>query len=410
MTEMVTLNTVQPARVNSVDIFTKSPLQPPEEASALAPLESQVKATISDQGKVLLNQSQSSAIAAEDFITMSAAAEQELSFSERLELSKKALAGITKTVEEITKKLDAYHTQQTGVTDVLSLAMAERQDPAEPADSGQAGLLSEMQAMLEGLLQSFADRISAEPQNEEQLTQLEQGLSDFSVLAEVLSASLNSHQIEQNSESGDLSQFSTGNNLLEGTLFNREKGIEYDGIALEAGLREALKAINQLMEANISPSQVGQMMGKIGERAEVLEQSSTEESSAESEIDLKCFQGELGRLYGKYEVPPLDRTIPLSDEVRQKIVNNQTKLDKAVVDELVEGDPEDKEDKVQHVRDVSNRYMEGLDTEATQQQLATRDYKIVDVMASNSDLEGLDAEAAQQQLAIQGYKTVDVMA
>ncbi len=410
MTEMVTLNTVQPARVNSVDIFTKSPLQPPEEASALAPVESQVKATISDQGKVLLNQSQSSAIAAEDFITMSAAAEQELSFSERLELSKKALAGITKTVEEITKKLDAYHTQQTGVTDVLSLGMAERQDPAEPADSWQAGLLSEMQAMLEGLLQSFADRISAEPQNEEQLTQLEQGLSDFSVLAEVLSASLNSHQIEQNSESGDLSQFSTGNNLLEGTLFNREKGIEYDGIALEAGLREALKAINQLMEANISPSQVGQMMGKIGERAEVLEQSSTEESSAESEIDLKCFQGELGRLYGKYEVPPLDRTIPLSDEVRQKIVNNQTKLDKAVVDELVEGDPEDKEDKVQHVRDVSNRYMEGLDTEATQQQLATRDYKIVDVMASNSDLEGLDAEAAQQQLAIQGYKTVDVMA
>jgi hypothetical protein len=117
----------------------------------------------------------------------------------------------------------------------------------------------------------------------------------------------------------------------------------------------------------------------------------------------------LGRLYGKYEVPPLDRTIPLSDEVRQKIANNQTKLDKAVVDELVEDVPEDKEDKVQHVGDVSNRYMEGLDTEATQQQLATRDYKIVDVMASNRDLEGLDAEAAQQQLAIQGYKTVDVM-
>jgi hypothetical protein len=270
MSEMVISNTVQPARVNSVDIFTKSPLQPPEEASVLAPLESQVKATISDQGKVLLNQSQSSAIAAEDFITMPAAAEQELSFSERLELSKKALASITKTVDEITKKLDAYHAQQTGVTDDLSLAMAERQDPAEPADSGQAGLLSEMQTMLEGLLQSFADRISAEPQNEEQLTQLEQGLSDFSVLAEALSASLNSHQIEQNSESGDLSQFSTGNNLLEGTLFNREKGIEYDGIALEAELREALKAVNQLMEANISSSQVGQMMGEIGEKSRSL--------------------------------------------------------------------------------------------------------------------------------------------
>ncbi|WP_044349530.1 hypothetical protein [Dethiosulfatarculus sandiegensis] len=111
-----------------------------------------------------------------------------------------------------------------------------------------------------------------------------------------------------------------------------------------------------------------------------------------------------------YEVPPLDRTLPLSDELKQKIVSNKTKLDKAVVDELVEGVREDKEDKVQHEGDVSNKNMEGLDTETTQQQLATRDSKIADVMASNRDLEGLGAEAAQQQITTQGHKTVDVVA